>query len=146
MSQTEELYQLLMTTLLLLDDGDNRFFQQYGMTGVRFHTLKHVSQTPGISLSELSQRLLCTKGNATRIVKSMENDGYLRREENPDDNRAMRLYITPGGEALWREILQAHLAFNESRFGQRSPSEQATLHQELVALNGHLHAMLHPSK
>ncbi|MBN2005077.1 MAG: MarR family transcriptional regulator [Anaerolineae bacterium] len=146
MSQTEELYQLLMSTLLLLDDGNNRFFQQYGMTGVRFHTLKHVSQNPGISLSDLSRRLLCTKGNATRIVKSMESDGYLRREENPGDNRAMRLYITPDGETLWREVSQAHLAFNESRFGKLSPPEQSALHQELVTLNDHLNAMLHSLK
>lgn len=68
MDHADELYSVIVKTTLLINDTDNRFFQKYDLGNTRFYALVHIHDTPGISLSDLSTRLFCTKGNATRSV------------------------------------------------------------------------------
>jgi DNA-binding MarR family transcriptional regulator len=138
----EQLYSTLAKTSLLLGDSDNRFFQKYRLGSTRYYALVHVQQTPGISLSELSKRLLCTKGNATRILKSLESDGLLRRETDQRDNRALHLFLTQPGADLLAALQRAYQEFNHERFDCLDASQKAALKQQLDTLNDHLAALI----
>jgi DNA-binding MarR family transcriptional regulator len=143
MTQVEELYFSLVRTNLLLTETDSRFFQQYGLGSTRFYTLLHVHHTPGISLSDLSKRLLCTKGNTTRIIRSLESDGLLARETDQEDNRALRLSVTEPGEKLFLEVLKAYQDFNIRRFECLEEMDQKALMEHFGRLNQHLELILH---
>jgi DNA-binding MarR family transcriptional regulator len=146
MSLADELYSALTKTHMLLDDSDLSLLQQFGLSNTRYHTLMHLHKHPGLSQNELSEKLLCTKGNTTRIVKSMEENGYITRQVDPEDNRALRLYLTPAGEELRKRADKAYQDLNERRFSCLCDLEQGGLHENLDALNEHLESLVQEQK
>lgn len=140
----EEINTTLLTSQLLMNDSDERFFQQFKLGTTRYYTLIHLEQTPGLTLSELSQRLLCTKGNMTRILKSMETDGLLERSTDPRDGRAVRHTLTQRGTDLLAEARSAYMRFLEQRFSGLELYEIDSLQRILTRFNRRLETSLRP--
>ncbi|MBX3055682.1 MAG: MarR family transcriptional regulator [Anaerolineae bacterium] len=135
MNEMEHLYNLLKETFIVIDDGDRRLFHRFGLTPPRFYVLLHVSEEPGISSSDLSQKLLCDKSNVTRIVKGLEATGYLERRPHESDGRAQRLYLTPQGATICNEVHSAHTAYNIARLNSVDTAVQNTLIENLNRLH-----------
>ncbi len=144
MSQADDLYTALMKAQILLEDGTNLLLQKYNLSVTRYYALVHLNEHPGLSQNELSERLLCTKGNTTRIVKGLENDGYITREVDQEDNRALKLHLTAAGQELVARASLAYHEFNELRFSHLTSTERDALQQNLGRLNNILEPMLHP--
>lgn len=142
MISVNDLYETLAATSLLISDTSNQFFQQFGLGITRYYALLSIQQIPGISLSDLSEKLLCTKGNTTRIIRSLEEEGFLERETDTRDNRAFQLRLTPKGQDLVEEVALAYQAFNQKRFACLEGQEQDMLQHHLDTLNQHLESML----
>lgn len=138
MNNAYDFYDQLIKTSLLLGDGDRQFFSHYGLTPVRYYALKHIHQDPGLSLSDLSTRLLCTKGNATRILRDMEFDGLIDRAPDPQDQRAYRLLLTDQGRDLFEIVRAAYLEFNQKRFDCYSSQQLSEMLAEITVLNTYL--------
>ncbi len=132
------LYNLLKQTFILLDDGDRRLFGQYDLSPTRYYALLHISEKPGLSSSELSDRLLCDKSNVTRIVKGLENTGHIVRKPHETDGRTLRLYLTEQGKAVCAEISAAHQTYNEHRLSCINEISQGDLLENLSLLNDSL--------
>ena len=147
MSERELLYNLLKQTFILLDDGDRQLFGHYNLTAPRYYALLHVSEKPGLSSSELSDRLLCDKSNVTRIVKGLESAGYIIRKPHETDGRTLRLYLTEHGETVCAEVSAAHQKYNDIRLDCISEISQGNLLENLSLLNDSLQdELLHPSQ
>ena len=142
MSDTEGLYTLFLETFLILDDNERHFFSKYDLSSARYHALWHVQRKPGLSLRELSDLLICTKGNTTRIVKILEARSYLTRQVDAQDNRVLCLYLTEKGQQLLEVVSEAYRAFKHACYGHLSPGEQITLQQDLHSLKDHLRDQL----
>ena len=138
MSEREKLYNLLKQTFILLDDGDRRLFGHYNLSPTRYYALLHVSESPGLSSSELSDRLLCDKSNVTRIVKGLENSGYIVRKPHETDGRTLRLYLTAQGKDICVNVSTAHQAYNELRLSCINEISQGNLLENLSLLNNSL--------
>jgi DNA-binding MarR family transcriptional regulator len=55
------------------------------------------------TLGELAAAEHVTPPTMTRIVRALEEEGYVRRRSDPDDGRVVRLEATPKGErVMWR--------------------------------------------
>lgn len=132
------LYSYLAETNLLLQDGDRRFFQRFALSQARYYVLLHVQQDPGISLTELSRRLLCTKGNTTRILASLAADGLLYRSVDQQDQRAYRLEISAQGQALFDQVKSAYDRFNQERFAILADHQKLLLLEQIQLLNADL--------
>jgi len=61
-----------------------------------FHLFHH----PGQTQEELSRRIMIDKAFTARVVKRLEEAGFLRRERDPRDRRLLKLSLTPAGEAV----------------------------------------------
>lgn len=117
----ERLYAELKELFLVLDEGDQFLFGQYGLSVTRFYALDHIKTTPGLTLRDLTDRLLCDKSNVTRLVKTLETNGYIERRAHETDGRSVRLHITPAGEKTHAEVAHAHETFNKHRFNGSAP-------------------------
>lgn len=138
MCNQEKLYNLLKEAFLLLDFGDRQLFTRYNLTAPRFYALFHINQEPGISLTQLSNRMFCDKSNATRIIKGLEAEGYVNRQPHETDGRSLRLYLTPEGTAVCQKVIVAHQAFNQVRLDCITEIEQGNLLHGLAQLNQQL--------
>ena len=99
------LYESLKAIFLHIDNHEKALFSEFSLTLPRFYVLLHLSKHPGINFIDLSDLMLCTKSNTTRIVQSMQTDGLVRREVRPEDARSFQLFITPAGQAILDRVL-----------------------------------------
>tara|TARA_B100000614_G_scaffold257511_1_gene277921 strand:+ start:82 stop:546 length:465 start_codon:yes stop_codon:yes gene_type:complete len=67
---------------------------------------------PALRVSEIASAMGISVPGATRIVTGLEEDGYVRREMDPDDRRAVLVSLTDAG----REALAPARRELESRF------------------------------
>jgi DNA-binding MarR family transcriptional regulator len=102
-----QLYGSLKAIFLHIDNHEKAFLAQFGLNIPRYFVLFHLNNKPGITNMDLSDLLLCTKSNTSRIVQGMIKDGYLTRLGHPDDGRSFQLYLSEKGKALFDEVQPA---------------------------------------
>ena len=141
MGDGQEIYTLLNEIYLILDDGDRRLFSQFDLTPPRYYALVHIGEQPGISLSALSNLMLCDKSNATRIIKGLENEGLVFRLPHETDGRSIRLFLSSSGKEVRDKAVSAHVKYNKNRFAGDVPEEE-DLRMELLQLKRHLRERL----
>lgn len=66
--------------------------------------LQYVNRNPGVTPSELAHDLALRSSNASTALNGLVKSGQLRREEDPADKRAVRLYITKAAEESIRLV------------------------------------------
>ena len=86
-----QLYGSLKATFLHIDNHEKAYLADFGLNVPRFYILLHVSHKPGINYIELSDLLLCTKSNPTRLIHGMIKEGMITRKVDPDDGRSLEL-------------------------------------------------------
>jgi DNA-binding MarR family transcriptional regulator len=146
MANPNQFYDLIKELFLILDDGDRQLFGRFNLTATRYYALIHINQEPGISLSQLSDRLLCDKSNITRVIKSMEAEGLVSRRPHERDGRALRLYLTESGRDTYTRAAKAHRAYNQLRFTDAEASRDAKIVNALHALKRQLNQKKQPSQ
>ncbi len=88
------------------------FRDDFGTTLARFDVLAQIARPPAEpTMSELSQRLMVTKGNITDAITRLEADKLVVRRGDPADARIQRVSLTPKGRKLLDAMLPAHKAW-----------------------------------
>jgi DNA-binding MarR family transcriptional regulator len=109
-----------------------------GLTYPQYLVLLVLWDGDGISVSELGDRLALDSGTLTPLLKRLEHQGAVERRRADEDERVVRIHLTPAGRALRGKArkVPAELA---CRMGyelddERSMRELARLRDELIAL------------
>ncbi|MCD8118310.1 MAG: MarR family winged helix-turn-helix transcriptional regulator [Lachnospiraceae bacterium] len=66
--------------------------------------LSFLLRHPGASQKDIAAYRDITTASVSQIVKEMQLTGYLKKEQDPDDRRYVKLYLTEKGEACAREL------------------------------------------
>lgn len=119
--------------------GDEHI-QSLGLTGAQFDVIAQLSQNEGISQQGLSEKLFVTKGNVCGLLGRMEEKGWVRRDADPDDRRAHRLYLTDEGRELAERVLPAQEEFVAGQMSALTGEEQVALRGLLRQLDKSLAA------
>ena len=99
-----ELYESLKSIFLHIDNHEKAFLARFGLNVPRFYVLMHVEKNPGINYILLSDLLLCTKSNTTRVVRGMQTEGLINREVDTNDRRSYKLTLTEAGHDLFNRV------------------------------------------
>lgn len=99
-----ELYESLKSIFLHIDNHEKAFLARFGLNVPRFYVLMHVEKNPGINYILLSDLLLCTKSNTTRVVRGMQTEGLINREVDPNDRRSYKLTLIEAGHDLFNRV------------------------------------------
>ena len=76
--------------------------QPMGITPVQALVLKVLSERSPIGLTELAERIHLGNSTTSGIVDRLEKAGFVMRERETSDRRAVRLSLTDAGADLWR--------------------------------------------
>lgn len=136
MNSINPVYESLMKNYILLIEGDRQFFSRFKLSQVRFFALQNISQNPAISLTELSKKLLCTKGNTTRIIQGMVSDDLLTVTKNPTDQRATNLHLTDKGLEIFNLVNREFDEFNRKRFNLLKEHEDKLIEYNAMIADG----------
>ncbi len=77
--------------------------RRLGALGVRtaeHEILANLRREPGLSQQALAARCFTAKSHVSGLLTELEQRGWVRREPDPADARAKRLYLQPAGEAV----------------------------------------------
>ena len=131
MQQTKfKLYKSLKSIFLHIDNHEKAFLAQFGLNVPRFYVLMHVEKNPGVNYIVLSDLLLCTKSNTTRVIRGMQKDGLINRENDPNDRRSYQLTLTKAGHELFTRVYPNYKMLVE---GLMSKLDKAKLEDYLKA-------------
>lgn len=65
-----------------------------------------LNKNEGISQNEISRELSVDKAMSARTIKKLIELGYIRKEENEEDIRAYKLYITDKTKSIIPELIE----------------------------------------
>lgn len=98
--------------------------------------LLHVAHHPGCTAGDLARHSGRDKGQLTRLIQHLEEEGLLRREAHAEDRRAQCLFATEAGEALHARMRAERRALARGLLDKLDAQEQA----QLAGLLGKLRA------
>lgn len=101
-----------LSTLIKLNNNIYRCTQayldkklaKYNLSIGTYPYLFVLKRLPGISQNVISRELNVDKAMSARTIKKLTELGYVKKEENKDDIRAFKLYITPKAELIIPEM------------------------------------------
>ena len=74
--------------------------EQSGLTRAQWHLIAAVARHPGATQRLIAEALEVREITAGRLVDRLCDEGYLKRQENPNDRRAYCLYLTPAAQPV----------------------------------------------
>lgn len=131
--------RLLACTNLVEREIRGRLRDQFDTTLPRFDVLAQLDTAAreprtGLTMSELSRRLMVTNGNLTSLVERLVQEGLVRREKAPSDRRTQFVRITPSGKRALDAMTPEHERWIESLFIELTPAERTALYELLGKL------------
>jgi DNA-binding MarR family transcriptional regulator len=84
---------------------------QSGLTLSSYEVHFELVRAPGnrLRMAELAERLLFTRSGVTRLVDRLERDGFVERNECPDDGRGVYAILTAKGFAVFEAAATPHV-------------------------------------
>lgn len=80
--------------------------EKFNLTIGTYPYLLILNRNEGISQNEISRELSVDKAMSARTVKKLIELGYIRKEENEEDIRAYKLYITDKAKQIIPELIE----------------------------------------
>lgn len=131
--------RLLTCTNLIESDIRRRLSQQFATTLPRFDLMAQLERAPGgLTMGELSKRMMVTGGNVTGITDQVEREGYVVREVDPADRRVFRVRLTDKGLVAFRRMAAEHEKWIRELMGGLDEDEVRQLFALLDRLKGHI--------
>jgi DNA-binding MarR family transcriptional regulator len=127
--------RLLSTTIRIEDTVRQRLREGFDITLPRFDLMAQLErESEGLSMGELSRRMMVTGGNVTAIVDQLEKEQMVRRTTLPSDRRSYRVCMTDRGRAAFETMAKAHEQWVVGLMSSLSDEQQIRLHDLLGLL------------
>ncbi len=116
--------RLLTCTTLIENEVRRRLRDNFNITLPRFDLLAQLDRTPnGMTLGELSQRMMVSNGNITGLVDRLVTDGLIKRQPSPTDRRVHIVCLTPEGRRFFRTMARDNANWVGDIFAGLAPAD-----------------------
>ena len=123
--------RLLTCTTMIEGEVRRRLRDRFGVTLPRFDLMAQLDKADdGMTLSDLSKRMMVSNGNLTGLVERLVASGHLDRRTSNVDRRAQVISLTEIGRAEFGAMAAEHENWIADLFGDLSKKE----HDDLMRL------------
>ncbi len=120
--------RLLTCTALIEGDVRRRLRERFDVTLPRFDLMAQLDKAPdGMTLSDLSKRMMVSNGNLTGLVDRLVASGHIVRTVSPTDRRATVISLTDSGRAEFRAMAAEHELWIADLFGDLTARDRDDL-------------------
>jgi DNA-binding MarR family transcriptional regulator len=120
--------RLLATNTLIETEIRRRLRERFDVTLPRFDLMAQLERKPhGMTLGELSQRMMVTNGNVTGLVDRLLAEELISRKQHKSDRRSHIVSLTDKGRRQFARMAKEHEDWIAGMFGDLSQNEFATL-------------------
>jgi DNA-binding MarR family transcriptional regulator len=107
-AMAEEMWVTIRELFKFLQFRDRDSMTACGLSVAQCYTVDAIGMQGQLTLNELAETLYITPSTASRTVDELVRRGLVERRQDSADRRAIRLSLTPPGQAL-DEALRRHL-------------------------------------
>lgn len=108
--------------------------RQFDLTPAQFDVIATLGNTQGMTMGDIGEKTLITKGTLTGVVDRLVQKHLVQRATPADNRRCVMVQLTPEGNQLFETVFPAHIAHLKERFDQLN----ATDLEQLQGLLTHL--------
>jgi DNA-binding MarR family transcriptional regulator len=120
--------RLLTCTNLIESEIRRRLRERFDVTLPRFDLLAQLDRAPGgMTLSDLSRRMMVSNGNLTALVERLATSGHLDRKTSANDRRAQVIKLTREGRAAFRAMAIEHERWIAELLAELAPGDVTAL-------------------
>lgn len=127
-------YRIWVLTNVTGKPFGQRFGERFDLNLTEWRVLLTVADKPGITAQTLSDFTGLDKMSVSRVVRKLESQGRLARDNSEADRRSFHLSLTDEGWAIYGEIAQAAIKREAHIYAGLSENELKTLHKLLGKL------------
>ena len=105
MNTEKERFEQMLEALLKFVDTINASHSQGVCFGAgnrlfpaEIHTIAAIGRNPGTSLTKLAGELCISKPTLSERIRKLVAKGFVKKEKNPEDQKAVTLWLTEKGE------------------------------------------------
>jgi len=101
--------RLLTCANLIEGEVRSRLRARFDVTLPRFDLMAQLDRAPeGMTLSDVSKRMMVSNGNVTGLVERLVESGHLDRRTSDEDRRVQVIRLTKPGRAEFRRMAAEH--------------------------------------
>ncbi len=139
--------RLLSCSTLVEREVRTRLRNTFDVTLPQFDVLAQLDSAErddvrGLTMSELSRRLMVTNGNLTGLVERLVQEGLVIRAASPTDGRSQLVRLSAQGRRAFATMAPQHEAWIEELFGAMPQAQRAHLYDSLGLLRDTLRTSL----
>jgi DNA-binding MarR family transcriptional regulator len=127
--------QLLAQVCRMTGRRFKRHMARVGLHRGQGFALVHLWHHDGIPQHELSEAMHISPASVTNMLQRMERDGWITRERDREDQRIVRVYLTPKAKELRAKARTVFREMEEELGSVYSDEERETLKRLLMKLH-----------
>lgn len=95
----------------------------------------NIDQKDGTPATKIAPMMGLESRSLTRMLKSMEEKGYIYREKDPKDGRSVRIFLTDLGKEKRKVSKETVIRFNEAVRQSIAPDQLETFFEVITKIN-----------
>ena len=115
---------------------------QVGLKTAEHEILANLLREPGLSQQALAERCFTAKSHISALLTSMQERGWLRRESDPQDARAKRLFLEDEGQRMASQGLRVQARVVSIMASASTPDQLRLVHEAMLPISAALDAQL----
>lgn len=132
--------RMLTCSTLIETEIRNRLREEFKTTLPRFDLMAQLDKsTTGMTVGEVSQRLMVSNGNVTAVVAGLLADGLVDKRPAAQDRRVQVLTLTAAGRKAFRAMAERHESWVAELFAGLEPADIGQLFRLLGETKTSLH-------
>jgi DNA-binding MarR family transcriptional regulator len=120
--------RLLTCTTLIEGEVRRRLRERFNVTLPRFDLMAQLDRAEdGMTLGELSRRMMVTNGNVTGLAERLVAEGLVARKQSTRDRRSHSVRLTDKGRRQFRKMADEHESWIADLFADLSQKDVQSL-------------------
>ena len=126
--------RMMAINKLITNEARRRLRTSFNMSLSRFDLMAQLdSNSAGLRMGEISNRLMVTTGNITGLTDELEAEGLVERSADPHSRRALRVRLTHKGRTAFRAAAKANEGWIAEFFSVLSARDKKAMFEILGA-------------
>ena len=110
-----------------LNNRLNKHLADAHITVSQFGAMEALYHIGPLNQRAIGEKILKSGGNITMVIDNLEKSGYVKREKDPADKRAVLIGLTPSGEKFIKGFFPKHLEKIKEEFAILTEDEKVQL-------------------
>jgi len=109
----------------------------HDVTEQQWRVIRALSEAGTLDATEVAEKAFILAPSLTRMLRSLEERGFITRHKDKDDGRRVLLTLAPAGQAIIDEVMpdsRRVYADIDARFGKKRIEALIDMLEELAAL------------